>query len=39
VNAEEFLEKMLKKEELYFSKKSQENYNSLVNSWMNDNNN
>lgn len=39
MNAEEFLEKMLKKEELYFGKKSQEYYNSLVNSWMNDNNN
>ena len=34
-----FLEDMLKKQEFYFGKKSQEYYNSLVNSWMNDNNN
>ncbi|MHA1987708.1 MAG: class I SAM-dependent methyltransferase [Promethearchaeota archaeon] len=39
MRAEEFLEKKLKEEELYFGKKSREYYNSLVNSWMNDNTN
>jgi len=39
VNAEDYLEKMLKKEEIYFGIKSQEYYNSLINSWMNDKNN
>lgn len=39
MNAEDYLEKMLKKEEIYFGKKSQEYYNSLIYSWMNDKNN
>jgi len=39
MNAREFLKDMLKKQEIYYGKMSQEYYNSLVNSWMNDNNN
>lgn len=38
MNAREFLEDMLKKEEIYFGEKSQEYYNSLVNIWMDDHN-